>query len=40
VLLILFVTKTDDFLEGKKKGRAKEPLEKRVFLFSCCIVVD
>jgi hypothetical protein len=26
------VTKTDDFLEGKKKGRAKEPFEKPVFL--------
>jgi hypothetical protein len=26
------VTKTDDFLEEKKKGRAKEPLENRVFL--------
>jgi len=32
VLLILFVTKTDDFLEEKKKGRGKEPLENRVFL--------
>lgn len=32
MLLILFLTKTDDFLEEKKKGRAKGPPENRVFL--------
>jgi hypothetical protein len=32
MLLIFFVTKTDDLLEEKKKRRAKEPLENRVFL--------
>ena len=34
MLLILFVTKTDDLLEEKKKRRAKELLENQVFFLS------